>query len=225
MPGRSPEGNALVADRVHDERRGGLDGQAGQAAASERCTAGQRWCRHPRIRHACWRASRRGWPRTRSPSPWTVGGSAAPTSGRLCPQGQSEQGGGRPGPRVGPDFGTGHEPVVSVATDRLSAGMPRRARRAVGIGQGCPIGLHGPTVGAAAAAKLPATPLVLKGQVITRRVGGHLARPSGRRRRLAGRSRRPPRAAAPMPRSGQRHSWPAPSSSAQLPSRSSPMRR
>ena len=67
-----------------------------------------------------------------------------------APQGQREQGGGRPEPGgAGPDFGTGYEPIVFLG--HATGGQPEDARGEhqgpVGAGQGRAHGLHGPPVG------------------------------------------------------------------------------
>jgi len=100
--------------RARPSRRGGLDGQAARRAASERCTAGQRLVPSPTYPATpCWRRCRRGWPRTVVAVAMDRWGKRSTDERTPMPSGQSEQGGGRPAPGgVGPDFGTGHEPVV-----------------------------------------------------------------------------------------------------------------
>jgi len=140
-------------------------------------------CRRPRSGHAplagdATRVATKPW----SPSPWTVGGNAAPTSGRLCLRDSREQAVAARARRGCPDFGTGYEPIVFLG--HATGGQPRRpeaSTRGRWSRPGPRPWPHGPPVGGRRGEVTAKGHLVLERQWTPRRSRRRLASPSGRR--------------------------------------------
>ena len=182
--GDGTEGHAFVCHRVEDRAGGGsLDGQAGQAggvgAVHGRPAVGA-------VAHVSGHAPLAGDADEGGHEPVVAvavdrrGEAQHRRADARARQGQRKQGGGRSAPGgVGPNLGTGHEPVV--LGGHPTGRHPEHARGEhegpVGVGQGRAHGLHGPPVGGRGGGEVAAEgDLVLEGQVdhavgVRRRLG------------------------------------------------------